>query len=98
MGLDENQLRPAGSIYGSANQSIWAKGVITLPIRIGQGEHIVTKMVDFLVVDQPSVYIAIIDRPLMKKINMVSMVYYIMIKFSTPTEVGYIKKDQAMAR
>ena len=40
-------------------------------------------MVDFLVVDQPSAYNAIIGRPLMKMTNM---------------GVGYIKADQAMAQ
>ena len=54
-------------------------------------------MVDFLVVDQPSAYNAIIGRPLMKKTNMVSAVYCLTVKFPTPTRVGYIKVDQAMA-
>ena len=55
-------------------------------------------MDDFLVVDQPSAYNAIIGRPLMKKTNMVSAVYCLTIKFPIPTGVGYIKADQAMAR
>ena len=79
MGLDESQLRLAGPIYRFANQAIRAKGIITLPITIGQREHIVTEMVDFLVVDQPSAYNAIIGRPLMKKTNMVSTVYYLTV-------------------
>ena len=98
MGLDESQLRPAGLIYGFANQLIRAKGVITLPIIIGQGEHTITVMADFLVVNQPSTYNAIIDQPLMKKTNMVTTVYCLTIKFSTHTGVGYIKANQAMAR
>ena len=60
MGLDESQLKPSGPIYGFANQSIRPKRVITLSITIGQKEHIITVMVDFFVVDQPSVYNAII--------------------------------------
>ena len=65
---------------------------------IDQGEHTATEMVDFLVVDHPSSYNAIIGRPLMKKTNMVSAVYYPTVKFLTPIGVGYIKADQAMAR
>ena len=98
MGLDKSQLRPTRLIYGFANQPIRAKRVITLPITISQGEHTVIEMADFLVVDQPSTYNAIIGRPLMKKTNMVSVVYYLMIKFPNPTRVGYIKIDQVMAR
>ena len=98
MGLEESQLRPSGPIYGFANQPIKPKGIITLPVTIDQGEHTATIMADFLVVDQPSAYNAIIGRPLMKKTNMVSAVYCLIVKFPTPTGVGYIKADQAMAR
>ena len=51
----------------------------------------------FLVVDLPSVYNAIISRPLMKRTNMVTAIYYLTVKFPTPTEIGYIKVDQATA-
>ena len=57
-----------------------------------------TEMVDFLVVDQPSTYNAIIGRPLMRKMNMVSAVYCLIVKFPTSTGVDYIKADQAIAR
>ena len=93
MRLDESQLRPARPIYRFANQPIRANGVVTLPITIGQGEHTITKMADFLVVDQPSAYNAIIGRPLIKKTNMVTIVYCLTVKFRTLTGVGYIKAD-----
>ena len=51
MGLEESQLRPSEPIYGFANQPIRLKGIITLPVIIGQGKHTDTIMVDFLVVD-----------------------------------------------
>ena len=98
MGLEESQLKPSGPIYGFANQPIRPKGTITLPITIGQGEHIVTVMADFLVVDQPFAYNAIIGRPLMKKTNMVSTIYCLTVKFPTLTRVGYIKADQITAQ
>ena len=60
MRLEESQLKPSGPIYGFANQPIRRKGIITLPITIGQGEHTTTVTADFLVVDQPSAYNAII--------------------------------------
>ena len=94
MGLDESQLRPVGSIYGFFNQPIRAKGVITLPITIDQGEHTVTVMADFLVVDQPSAYNVIIGWPQMKKTNMITAVYCFIVKFSIPTGVRYIKQTK----
>ena len=54
-------------------------------------------MADFLVIDQPSAYNAIISRLLMKKTNMVTTIYCLTIKFLTLIGIGYIKVDQAMA-
>ena len=61
MNLDESLLRPIGPIYSFANQPIRVKGIITLPITLGQKVHKVTVTTDFLVVDQPSTYNAIIS-------------------------------------
>ena len=64
--------------------------MVSLHVTLGQKENIVTKTVEFLVVYQPSTYNAIIDQSLMKKTNMVKTVYYLTIKFSTPTRIGYV--------
>ena len=87
-----------GPIYGFANQPIKAKGIIMLPVTLGQGEHTITVIADFLIVDQSSTYNAIISRPLMKKTSMVTTVYSLTIKFSTSIVIGYIKTDQATSR
>ena len=79
----------------SINQS---KRVIKLPIIIGQGEHTVTIMANFLVIDQSLAYNIIISRPLTKKTNTVIMVYCLTVKFLTPTRIRYTKVDQATAR
>ena len=71
MGLDESQFRPVRSIYESNH--------FTYHNRPGS----VTEMVNFLVVDQPSAYNAIIGQPLMKKTNMVTTVYCLTVKFPT---------------
>ena len=84
MGLDESQLKPTGPIYDFANQSIKAKGIIMLLVTLGKREHIVIVTPNFLVVNQPSTYNAIIDRPLMKKASMVITVYYLIVKFLIP--------------
>ena len=49
-----------------------------------------TVMADFLVIDQPSAYNAIIGRPLMKKTSMVIVVYCLIVKFPTPTGIRYV--------
>ena len=73
--LEESLLRPTGPIYGFANQPIRAKGIIMLPVMLRQGEHTMTVMADFLIINQPLAYNTIIGRPLMKKISMVTVVY-----------------------
>ena len=91
IGLDENQLRPVRPIYEFVNQLIRAKKVINFSITIGQGEHTITVMTSFLVINQSSAYNAIIGRPLIKKTSMVTAIYCLTIKFLTPTRIGYIK-------
>ena len=58
----------------------------------------VTKEAKFLIINQPLAYIAIIDRPLMKKTSMVIAVYCLMIKFPTLIRVGYIKANPTTMR
>ena len=60
MKLDESLLRPTRSIYDISNQSIKVKGLINLPVTLGIGDNVVTKEVEFLIVNQPSTYNAII--------------------------------------
>ena len=88
MNLDESLLRLIGSIYGFANQSIKVKRLINLPITLGTRDNVVTKEVQFLIVNQPSAYNAIIGRPLMKKTSIVTVVYCLTIKFPIPIGVG----------
>lgn len=65
---------------------------------LGEGSHKATFHASFLVVDQPSAYNAIFDRTLMKQTQMVTVVYCLIVKFLTPTRVGYIRADRTAAR
>ena len=98
MGFAAGDLTPSPLIYGFANQPIPVKGTIMLPITMGDGEHTMNALVYFLIVDQPSAYNAIIDRPLMKKIKMVTAIYCLTVKFPTPIGIGYMRSDQRTAR
>lgn len=75
MHLDEKYLKLAKPVFGFANQPIFIKGQVTLPVTLCQGENQVTIFADFIIVDQPSVYSSIIGHPLMKKTKMVSAVF-----------------------
>jgi hypothetical protein len=55
-------------------------------------------MVDFLVVDRPSTYNAIIGRQALNKLIATTSSYYLMMKFPTEEGVGEVKGDQLAAR
>ena len=63
---------------------------------LDQGDNMVIVLVEFLVVDLPSAYNVIFNRPLMKKTSMVIVVCSLMVKFPTPTGIRYIKADQTI--
>ena len=61
MKLDKENLRPMEApLVGFTGYKICPVGIVTLPIIIGTYPKQVSKIVDFLVVDCPSAYNAII--------------------------------------
>ena len=64
MKLDKEKLRPMEvPLVGFTGDKICLVSIVTLPIIIGTYSKQVSKIVDFLVVDCPSVYYTIIGRP-----------------------------------
>ena len=55
-------------------------------------------MVDFLVVNRPSAYNAIIGRPGLNKLKAATSTYHLMMKFPTEEGVGEVKADQLTTR
>ena len=55
-------------------------------------------MVDFLLVDQPSAYNAIIGRPTLNALRVVVSIYHLAMKFPIEDLVGEVRGDQAESR
>ena len=55
-------------------------------------------MVDFLLVDQPSAYNAIISRPTLNALKAVVSIYHLAINFPVGDLVGEVRGDQADSR
>lgn len=72
--------------------------VITLPITAGVSPRQVTKTVNFVVVDYPSAYNAIISRPTLKKMKVITSTYHLLMRFLTDEGVREVRGDQAAAR
>lgn len=80
------------------NKPILVKRMIPLLITWGNDDHAMTKRHDFLVVDLPSEHSAIFGRPPMKKLKLVSVVYYLTVKFPTPNGTGFIMSNKGTWR
>ncbi|XP_040996075.1 uncharacterized protein LOC121242248 [Juglans microcarpa x Juglans regia] len=55
-------------------------------------------MADFIVLKSPSSYNAILGRPVLNKLKVVTSTYHLKIKFPTATGVGEVKGDQVIAK
>uniref|UniRef100_A0A2N9FH63 Uncharacterized protein n=1 Tax=Fagus sylvatica TaxID=28930 RepID=A0A2N9FH63_FAGSY len=73
-------------------------GIVTLPITVGTHPKTVSKTVDFLLVDCPSAYNAIIGRPTLNRLRAVTSTYHLLLEFPTEHGIGEVRGDQVAAR
>ena len=55
-------------------------------------------MADFLVIDQPLAFNAVLERPSLRELRAITSIYHLLMKFSTPNGVGEVRGDQQEAR
>ena len=73
-------------------------GWIKLPITLETEPHQTIAWKDFIVVDCPSPYNAILGRPTLGGIKAITSIYHLIMKFPTSTGVGEVKSDQKVAK
>uniref|UniRef100_A0A2N9GS26 Uncharacterized protein n=1 Tax=Fagus sylvatica TaxID=28930 RepID=A0A2N9GS26_FAGSY len=99
MQLDKDKLRPMDApLVGFTGDKICPVGIVTLPIMVGTHPKTVSKTVDFLVVNCPSAYNAIIGRPTLNRLRAVTSTYHLLLKFPTEHGIGEVRGDQVAAR
>ena len=99
MKLGRDQLRPVNSfLVGFGVTKVQPMGTITLPVVVGVYQQLVTKDVNFLVVDCSSSYNAIIRRPTLNSWKAVTSTYHLSVKFPTRYKVGQVQGDQLAAK
>uniref|UniRef100_A0A2N9HRX3 Uncharacterized protein n=1 Tax=Fagus sylvatica TaxID=28930 RepID=A0A2N9HRX3_FAGSY len=99
MRLDKDKLRPMDApLVGFTGDKVCPVGIVTLPITVGTHPKTVSKTVDFLVVDCPSAYNAIIGRPTLNRLRAVTSTYHLLLKFPTEHGIGEVRGDQVAAR
>ena len=73
-------------------------GSIELPVTLGDYPISTTKMMEFVVVDLPSAYHALLGRPALVGLGSVSSVRHLAIKFPTPSGIETLMADQLAGR
>ncbi|XP_073300266.1 uncharacterized protein [Primulina huaijiensis] len=95
MDLCEYQLGAVETaLFGFSGYAVYPEGEITLPLTLGTGDLRKTVMTVFTIVDAPSTYNIILDRPAMNEMRAVASTYHQKIKFSVRGQVGEVKRDQ----
>jgi hypothetical protein len=99
MGIDRERIKPFGfPLVGFGGEVVYPIGIISLPVTVGTTPRLSTVMVDFLVIDRPSAYNAIVGQPALNKLRAVTSTYHLMMKFPTEKGVGVVRGDQLAAR
>uniref|UniRef100_A0A2N9G7Y6 Uncharacterized protein n=1 Tax=Fagus sylvatica TaxID=28930 RepID=A0A2N9G7Y6_FAGSY len=92
-------IRPMDApLVGFTGDKVCPNGIVTLPITVGTHPKTVSKTVDFLVVNCPSAYNAIIGRPTLNRLRAVTSTYHLLLKFPTEHGIGEVRGDQVAAR
>ncbi|XP_058189301.1 uncharacterized protein LOC131306889 [Rhododendron vialii] len=87
--IGQERLRPMTSpLVGFTGTPVYPAGQIALPITMGGEGSQITRIIDFIVVDCPSAYNAILGRATLNKIGAIISTYHLMIKFPTPEGVA----------
>ncbi|KAL5773687.1 hypothetical protein ACOSQ2_013611 [Xanthoceras sorbifolium] len=55
-------------------------------------------MADFLVIDYPTAYNAVLGRPALNDIEIFTSIKHLTLKFPTPTGIGHVYEEQKVAR
>ncbi|XP_060967373.1 uncharacterized protein LOC133035545 [Cannabis sativa] len=99
MGLHEKDMRlVTSSIYSFTGDVIALKGMIKLSITLGTAPVTDKSMVDFAVIDQYSAYNAVIGRPILKEMKIVTSIYHLTMKLPTLAGVGSVRGIQSDSR
>uniref|UniRef100_A0A2N9GDQ3 Uncharacterized protein n=1 Tax=Fagus sylvatica TaxID=28930 RepID=A0A2N9GDQ3_FAGSY len=99
MRLDKDKLHPMDALLvGFTGDKVCPIGIVTLPITVGTHPKTVSKTVDFLVVNCPSAYNAIIGQPTLNRLRAVTSTYHLLFKFPTEHGIREVRGDQVAAR
>ena len=93
------ELRPYDyDLYGFDGKPMKPRGIIKLPVELGDGDNYITQDIEFLVVDCWSLYNDIFGRTTQVVFEMTISMPHLKIKFPTPNGAAVCAGDQKAAR
>ena len=99
MGLSVAELKAASMIlYGFSGEGSAAIRTIELVVTLGEGPRTVSKLLEFVVIDCPAAYNAILGRPALMAFEAITSIRHITIKFSSAAGICIARGDQLAAR
>ena len=99
MRLDENALSPSTSpLYRFTRDHVTPKDAAKLAMTVGEHPQTLTVIIDFLIINCPSIVNKIIGRPLFKALKAVTSIYHLTLKFSTTEGIDKVQGCQYDSR
>ena len=99
MKFDKDKLQTMEApLIGFTGDKVCPISIITLPITVGTYPKTNSKTVDFLVVNCPSTYNAIIGKRTLNQLRAMTSTYHLLIKFPTKHWIGEVIRDQIATR
>ncbi|XP_059654529.1 uncharacterized protein LOC132301280 [Cornus florida] len=99
MKIGKEKLRPTRSpLVGFTGDKVYPLGAVIFLVTAGTSPKQVTVMVNFLVVDCPSVYNVILGRATLNSMRAITSTYHLLMRFPTEHGVGELRGDQSIAR
>ena len=99
MGLKVSDLKPSPNpVYGFTGGSVTPMVIISLPMTMGDYPRQSCVMANFLVINQPSAFNAVLDIPSPRALKVITSIYHLLMKFPTPNGVRQVHGNQTEAR
>ncbi|XP_059441933.1 uncharacterized protein LOC132174265 [Corylus avellana] len=99
MAIDKGRMSPMRALLvGFSGERVRPIGAISLPLKVGPKPTQATVMDDFIVVNKPSAYNAIIDRPTLNALRAIASTFHLAMKFPTDSGIGVVRGSQEVAR
>ena len=99
IGLTEGELISiTAPLYEFTRDHVIPKDTIKLTVTVGEHPQVSIVMTKFLIVDYPSAFNRVIERPLLKALKAITSIYLLTMKFPTTERNGQVKGSQYDSR